>query len=37
MPALPDDGIAPDELQAVFHVYRLFTDLTVLESGKLFF
>jgi hypothetical protein len=33
----PDYEIAADELQATFNVYRLVTDLTVLEPGKLFF
>jgi hypothetical protein len=36
-PMEPDYGIAPDELQAAHHVYRLFTDLTVLEVVKIIF
>jgi hypothetical protein len=32
-----DYGIAPDELQAAHHVYRLFTDLPVLEVVKIIF
>jgi hypothetical protein len=33
----PDYEIAADELKATFNVYRLLTDLTVPEPGKLFF